>query len=294
MDEEQEQNKIPAPTPGKVPDKITETYAEDVAKAIGGSQGEALKKIIHDEEAREAEKRNLFPESRRNKFFMLAGFLLLISSYLLIFFFFPDREETNEFSVQSESTSIIFNDKTSFIEVANLTKDQIAKMIWDEASNSDVKYEGIEGIYLNANKRIIGLREFITLLKSTLVLDSPELVDDNFLLGVYVWEAKSPFVLIEIRTLPDIFPSMRAWEDKMFYDLHGLFGLDINADTNYLLTKSFEDGVVENKNARILYGVSGEIILMYVFVDDSHLIIANDLIAVHEITVRLAGSRIKQ
>jgi len=80
----------------------------------------------------------------------------------------------------------------------------------------------------------------------------------------------------------------------MFYDLHGFFGIGITSETNYLLTKNFEDGIVENKNARILYDNEGKIILMYVFADDTSVVITDTQETVHEIMLRLASGQIKK
>jgi len=61
----------------------------------------------------------------------------------------------------------------------------------------------------------------------------------------------------------------------LFNDLHVFFRIDISSDTKHLLTKSFEDGLIANKNARILKDVDGTIIMMYVFADDKSVIITN-------------------
>jgi hypothetical protein len=287
---EPEQNKIKQES-DELDSKMVQTYAGDMAQAIGGEQGGLIKKIIHEEEVKQEEHSN--PEQIKNKIFMAAGILLLVLALGTVVYLSMNRKEIGTVPVAT-FTTMIFTDKSASIDATGLTKDQLAQALWAEIDASEVKYGGIEEVTLTLNSRGVGLRGFITILKGALVLSGPQLVDDNFLLGFYTWEARSPFILIKVRSIPDIFNSMRSWEAKMFYDLHGIFGTDINADTNDLLTKSFEDTIVENKNARILYGAGGEVILVYVYLDDSHIIIANDLVAVHEVATRLAGSRIKQ
>ena len=94
----------------------------------------------------------------------------------------------------------------------------------------------------------------------------------------------------------------------MFSDLHGFFGVDISPETNYLLTKNFDDGIVGNKNARVLYRTSEEgegsapsplpavnkIVVMYVFADETSVVIANTDKAAREVMLRLAGSDTEQ
>ena len=97
-----------------------------------------------------------------------------------------------------------------------------------------------------------------------------------------------------MRSTPDVFPAMKDWEAKIFYDLHGFFGININADTNYLLQKDFEDGIVQNKNARILHDTNGRIVLMYVYLEDGSLLVTNSETAVGEVITRLASARVKK
>jgi hypothetical protein len=102
------------------------------------------------------------------------------------------------------------------------------------------------------------------------------------------------FILFKINAFGGAFNQMRIWENKMFLDLHGFFGYDISAFTNYLLTKDFQDGFVQNKNARILYDNTGKVVLMYVFVDEEFLVITNTEQAVKEAMLRVNSSKIKK
>lgn len=105
---------------------------------------------------------------------------------------------------------------------------------------------------------------------------------------------KDLFMLLRIRSFQDVFPTMQSWENKMFLDLHSFFGVDISVDTNYLLTRDFEDGIVQNKNARILYDKEFNIVLMYVYIDEDSVVITNTEDAVREIIKRLAASKVRK
>jgi hypothetical protein len=196
--------------------------------------------------------------------------------------------------VEKQFVPIIFSDKNTLIEVLDLKKDEIEIKVLNEVNVTTVKPGGIEGIYLTLNKASVGLRKFIELIKGNFVLGNNNFVEDNFLMGVVKNENNNFFILIKMRSVPDIFDALHAWEPKMFFDLHGFFGIPLSLDTKYLLTKEFQDGIVENKNARILYDTDGKIVLMYVFADDNSIVITNSENATHEIMLRLASSQIKQ
>lgn len=289
--------KVGIPTFNKVETSghtTAQTYAEDMARAIADSQGGAIKKIIHGEEEKEALKKNLSPQSKKNRFFMLMSLLLMFVALATISYFFFKHTD-NTVPVEKQFTPIIFNDKSVFLDVKDLDKDKITQTILNEVNTTEVKAGGVEGIYLTENKKVVGLRKFTTLIKSAFVSgDNTLFVNDNFLLGVVNGEAKDFFMLLKMRSITDIFDAMRAWEGKMFSDLHGFFGVDISSETKALLTADFQNGIVENKNARILYDQNNKIIMMYILADDNSVIITNTEKAAHEIMLRLAGSQIKK
>jgi hypothetical protein len=286
----------------KIKHKIIQTYAGDMAEVIEGNQEKGIiKKIIHEEEEYEKKKRDLSPESKKNKFFMFVGiFLIVLASITLSFFLF--KKNINTVEVEKQFVPLIFNDQSIYLEVSGFSKDEIAQTVLNEVNTTKVKVGGVEGIYLTENKQPIGLRKFISLIKGNFIPGRSTLfVDDNFLMGAVLTGLKSTsptagdfFILLKVRSIADVFNSMRAWEEKMFSDLHGFLGINLSSDTNYLLTKNFEDGIIENKNARILYDTNGNIIVAYIFADDNSVVITSTSTAAHEITLRLTSSRTKQ
>ena len=295
--ENNNQKSVPVSVKGKISQKIgvTETYAEDMAKAIERNEGGMIKKIIEEQEEHEAVKKNISPESKRNKLFMSISIVLIFSAFIVLAFLINLKNQISTVSVMPKIAPVIFIDKIEYKEIAGLTKDQTIQTILNEIKTTQIKKGGVEGVYLTENKKIIGLRRFLTLLKMNLDISQNTFVSDNFLMGIFNGgEGKDLFILLKTRSFVDIFPDLKSWENKMFSDLHGFFGVDINIDTNYLLTKDFEDGVANNKNARILYDKDGKIVLEYVFANDTSLIITNSDRAVQEVMLRLVSGQIKK
>lgn len=283
--------------------QIVQTYVEDMAKAIKDDKnGGLIKKIIHGEEEHEEEKKNMSPESKKNRIIMSISILLISIGVGILFIFFSKMNTSSVVPVEKTFTPLIFNDKTTFLPINDLSKDEIAQTIQNEANNTNVKNGGVEGIYLTLDKKVAGLRKFMSLLESNLVIeplnDTINFVSDNFLLGVVRGDSqnntKDLFILIKVQSLPDVFGSFRTWENKMFYDLHNLFGIALSSETSYLLTKNFEPGIIDNKNASILYDNDRKIVMMYVFADDHSVVIANSENAVYEIVRRLASSQVEK
>jgi hypothetical protein len=296
-----EENEIKS-TASEESNKFVKTYAEDMASVLESDREGLVKKIIHGEEEHEQEKKNLSPESKKNRLFMLIGFVLIFLALLILSYFLFKKEDINTVAVQKQFIPLIFNDKSEFVEISGLNKDEVVGTILNQINNTEVKIGGIKGIYLTENKQIIGLRRFVSVIKGNFVPGEDKLfVDDNFLMGSMLTGLKSTspvagdfFILLKTRSMADIFGLLRAWEEKMLTDLHKFVGIDLSAETNYLFTKDFEDGIIENKNARILRNTDGGIVLMYIFADENSVIITSSQPATHEIILRLASAEKKQ
>jgi hypothetical protein len=299
----EEQNKVKKSTPA------VETFTDDMVKVIEDDKGGLIKKIIKEQEAHEVERKNLSPQSRKNRTFILVGLILILFAVaLLAFLFFKQNNQTIPLVINTttQSHSLIFTDTTIPLNIAGLDRDTIAQNITSEVQHSTIKESGIEAITPFENGKPIGLRRFVEIIKSSFDPSNLDLVSDNFLMGVVGGQPQrtpgaptiptsgnSFFILIKMRSFVDIFPLLNHWESKMFSELHGFFGLDSIPATSDLMTKSFTGGIIENKNARILYDDNGNIALMYVFADDQSVIIANNTDAVNQVILRLAGNQIK-
>jgi len=276
-----------------------ETFADDMTKAIESGEGGVIKKIIEEQEQKENLKKNSSLESNKNKVFVIASFLLVLSAFIIFVLFFVFRDKVLTTTVEPKFVPMIFLDKTNVMDATGLTKEKLVNTVLNQISSSEIQNGEVEGIYLSENKQAIGFREFINLVQGNIPLDKITFLSDNFLIGINNTKdsisfepSKNLFFLLQMRSISDVFPAMKDWENKMFYDFHGFFNIPINADNNYLLTKDFENGIVQNKNARILKDNDGNIVLMYVFVNDTSILITNSEDTSKEIITRLTYNQI--
>jgi len=303
MPEDNTQNQIqPEKSKTDTPVGIVETYVGDMADVIGSGEDGLVRKIIHEQEGFEEDKKNLSPESKRNKIFMFAGLALIFLAVAIVAFFIFKNRNAATVSIAPQFVPIIFSEKSIPLEVSGLKKDEIIQTISSEISKLQTKKNTVEGIYLTEKGQTIGLRKFISLIDASFFpSDNTLFVRDDFIMGSVFTGSKALnpyasdfFILIKVRSNVDIFDSLRGWEKTMLTDLHSFLGVNISSDTNYLFKKNFEDGIIQNKNARILYDKNGNIVLMYVFANDNSIIITDDKAAAQEIMLRLAASQKSQ
>ncbi|MCE9548896.1 hypothetical protein K8Q98_00645 [Candidatus Nomurabacteria bacterium] len=278
----------------KLKNKVVTTFADDMAGVIESSEGGMIKSILRQEAENERQKKDFSPDSKRNKFFMFASVLFILLAASVLVFLIISRKEIGTVPVDMQFSPIIFTDQTSFLEVAGLDKSKIALDIYNQVNMSVVKTGGVEGIYLTENKKIVNLSRFFDLIKSSIERDKLMFFSSNFLMGSVNQDTRDLFILLPVNSFADAFNVMRTWETKMFSDLYLFFKIPLSSTTNYLLTKDFTDGIIQNKNARVLYDDSNNIVLMYVFLDDDSILITNTENATREIMSRLAGSRVKK
>ncbi len=285
----------------KLRSKNIETYTGDMAKVLKENKDGLIKRVINEEEEHEAEKKNLSPKSKKNQTLIVVSLSLIIIAFIALVSVAFLHNEVNRLFVATPSSSLIFTDSTDFKPIDGLTSAQVANTFRNQAENVKVKIGGIDGIYLTENNKVVGFKRFNALIESSFDLSKADIVNDNFLLGSYLNGLKggspfagNPFILLQVKSFFDAFPVMRAWERKMLYDLHGFFGMDITLENNYLFTKNFEDGILANKNARVLKDNGGNIILAYVFVDNTYVVIANSESVINEVSLRINGSQIKK
>ncbi len=266
--------------------KAVTTFTEDMTRVLEGDQGGIIKKIIHEEEQREKEKTNFSPQSRKNKLYMLSG-VTMITVALSIFLYSLLSRPSNTVIIPEKVAPALYTDKSFYLEIDGLTKAGIGSSILNEVAKAELPINGVETIYLTENKRVIDLRRFIEVMELSFVPGDTALVSDTFVLGVVNTEPRTPFILLKMRTMPDIFPALRAWEDKMSVELKEIFkGMPSNLTWN--------DGIVGNKNARMLSGTEGNEFLMYVFADNHSVVFSQNQKGAGEIMLRLLQSEIRK
>jgi hypothetical protein len=294
----EDQNKPPQKN---IQNKSIQTYASDMAESIEEGGGQMLKRMIHEEDVAEAEKKKYSPESLRNRSFTYAGVsLLAVGVAALVFIGFFQRQ-IKRVEVPPQFQPLIFTNKTEFVDITDLRKDLIASAVREKAATISMPATEVAGLYLAKDKEVVKFPDFISAIEGSFPATSYDYVDENFFVGVRGREGAAGlvtpgdlFFVIKVNSFVDIFPAMREWESKMFYDL-GLFFQD---GTNPLYTSTldadFVDGWVLNKNARILPDDTGGLALMYVFVDDRNVVITASYDAAEEAILRLSAGELRK
>ncbi len=189
------------------------------------------------------------------------------------------QAEIDQISIESQIRGLSVKDIYTEDEISEMTKEEKEKAI---DSTQGVQYL----LEAKTKPKSVEVKE-----ENTTKEEKSESITQTKILSQ---NHGDPFLFIKVRSFTDIFPFMSSWENKLFLDLHGIFGFSINSDTSYLLTKNWKSGVVQNKNARILYDKDNNIVMMYVYIDENTVILTDTNSSAREVIKRLSSSKVRK
>ena len=91
--------------------KQVKTYAEDMAKVIESDSGGLIKKIIHQQEQYEIERKNSSPRSKKNQLFIFTGIVLVFLAIVLLVSLGVFKNKTKTVELIPQYTPPIFIDQ---------------------------------------------------------------------------------------------------------------------------------------------------------------------------------------
>lgn len=274
---------------------LVHTFAQDLVQVAESGTPGSIKDIIDAEENKEIEELNLSPKSSKNQMYLIFGFLLLALGGLVVYYFTSFLMQ-KDYPVNQNITEREFlsMDKNKQIEIADLYKTEIYKKVFSESDQFYLNQGEMARFEITENNSIVKLPRLVDLIESSLTLPADTPIGSNFIFGAFKNEKNEQFFILQTKSTNEAFPTLRSWENKMFFDLALFFGIETNQENKYLLTKNFEDGIVENKNARVLLDEFGSTVFMYVFVSDNIVVFTKDGSVVEEIIDRLAQANLRK
>lgn len=278
-------------------DKINphiETLSGDILDMALHNEAGVIHGIIKGEEEKSAIDANISPTSKKNKILISLSVLLILLSISVLYLFIYFNKKNSTVPVTLQYKPLIYTDAYILLPVDGLGKKEIEEKILSGVKNSSIELGKLEAYYLTINSKATPLDIFFNSIEANIAKETINQFNPTYLIGTIGDIKNSVFILLKPNSFSSVFAGMRLWENKMFYDLSGLYGIETNQDTSYLLTKNFDDGFIQNKNARILHDNEGEIVIAYVYLDNNSILITNNHGTAKEVLDRLSGSTLKK
>jgi hypothetical protein len=285
---------------------IVRTYKSDLESAIQSNHLSSVNiAIAETEKKRELEKKGLVMEQpvahtgSKNKIILLISFILIIIGVIgLATLTLLGRSSYEPITQLPELPSLFTAETKGELNISLLPKERIINAISANLNDTKIQNNLFYNLYLTTGtgtaRRRISTSDFITLAE----LNVPDIVKrtllPEFMIGTYVFGGNLPFIILKTSYFENAYAGLFQWETTLHSDLKQFFRLSgynekggILADINSTVNRNFKDGVIINKDVRLLEDEAGEIILIYGIIDKETIIFTTNEASFKEIVNRL-------
>lgn len=283
--------------------KVLRTYTSDMADAIRDNEASVIKIALAEKDKREREAvyEQASGTTTSKIFYVIGGIILIIiaviGSYVLL-----QKKKINDTPkpVIENIDTFISYDSQAHIEVTSATdaKDLLKLINDDKTKNSGLIKSFFLEKKINEVTQLITSGDLFTLIDSTIPNALTRSLSNNFLIGKFFKKDNTSdlFLVFQVNNYNQAYASTLEWERTLLKDLFILFQINvpiIDGKENPLFEKQWKDVIINNRDARVLYGENGEGILYYVFVNKDKLLITTDMEAMKEVIARLITKNTK-
>lgn len=279
--------------------KVLRTYTSDMVEAIRTNEGSVIKIALAEKEKRERETENKEAEgSNILKISLAIGSIILIAGAIWgsIYLLQKKKEKDTPTPIVNNVETFISYDSMAKIDVTRATNilNLTAILNNDQPQDSGL----VRALFLTTkNNNIVdnlSAKSFLYLINTTAPSALVRSLSDKFLLGKYTNDRainendkKALFLIFQTTDYTQTYASMLEWEKTMLKDLFILLKIKITDPKSPLFEQPWKDIVINNKDARVLYGENGEGILYYTFVNKNDFVVTSSLEALKEIIDRI-------
>lgn len=272
--------------------KVLRTYSSDMAEAVRTNEVSVIKIALAEKEKREQEA--LYRKSEGSSFskifFVIGGIIFILAAIVGSYFLIQKKKEQMipEPTINNIESFISYDSKI-LIDTTNIKDvNELSDVVKKESVGTGLMQALFFTEKTDTSTNTITTKDFFSLIKANTPETLIRSLSDEYLFAKYVEEDENGYVLIfQTKDYSTAYASMLAWEKTLLKDLYILFDLNINIENNSIFEKQWKDVVINNKDARVLYGENGEELLYYVFVNKNHFIITNNIEAMKESVTRL-------
>jgi hypothetical protein len=322
---EQEQNAVlpKSEAPKTVAPAAPVKKEEAVVKAIETYQGD-IEKLIENKNvsvvsiaAAEAQRRGITPPEAsphegtgpmvRNILMVAGGIVALTAAALSLLFVFRPAP-TVQVAVEAPSPFINVDQTLTFTVPADQLEHRAAITALETQRENVSLSLGLVARFLLAESKAATTSDLAPLGTATVLKAlSPNIPDTlvraldqkNFLLGIHSFDGNQPFLILSTDSYEQAFSGMLSWETSMQGDLapfftrtprehipeEGIASTTPDPSQTFVQT-GFIDKIVENHDARVIQNNTGDILLLWTFLDRNTIVVTTNEFTLREIISR--------
>lgn len=285
----------PEKRPQVILQKPIRTYESDVADAMARKKTSVVTMAIAEAEKKTGTESisNKQPSHAGRKVFMVLVSLILIAVGLgggYYLYLQSPLAPQKTITVATQIPSLIAPDSQKIVSFNNLSKEQIVSSVRSAYEQSEGEIGKIYEIIPTQSISSTTVRFTAQDLIAKMDFDMPDTLKrsltDRWMLGVYGGEAqKIPFIILTTDFFQNTFAGMLEWEDSMPEEMADFLDYRQKAETNrdmgtstiaayFAIKGQFEDRIVRNRDVREFRDGTGDLLLLYSFLDEDTVVIS--------------------
>jgi hypothetical protein len=282
----------------KKPEAI-HTYAGDMASMVRDNEASVIKIAMAEQRRREHDTQKDTVRKQKNYALVFAIIsIILIASAIYIYNYLQKKgvQEATHPEIITKVPTLVPDDLQTLIDADTIAgREDLVRIL--KKQRLENKKELVESIFftLGGNK-ILTSSDFLEKVGSSIPSAFMRSLDPNFMIGIYRGgENTKPgtFFIFRSSSYDQAVAGSYAWEKTLLDEFSTIFEIDISGDKKILLQKSFEDIIIYNTDARVLYGTDKEPLIYSVFLNSNLYMVSDNKEVVIEMIKRIRTQNAK-
>lgn len=276
------------------------TYAGDMATMVRDNEASVIKIAMAEQRRRSGELEKEINSKQKN-YAVLFGVLslVLIVGAIFVYKYLEQRgkiEATHPEIITQLPTLIPADIQTILKSDTIAGREDLVRIL----SNKKLEKKSglIESVFFaSENKKTLTTTDFLDTVGSSIPNAFKRSLDPNFMIGVYrpnITSTKNGlFFIFKSSSYEQAVAGAYAWEKTLLDEFSTIFGIDISGSKIVLLQKSFEDTILQNTDARVLYGVENEPLIYSVLLNNNLYMVSDNKEVIIEVIKRVRTQNAK-
>ena len=259
------------------------TFSTDLANAVREKGGSVVRIAIAEEEKNRREFKENSISSKKNMVLVGVGVALLIVAAGTLIWAYAYKKTASAPVVVTNvlPPSVIHAESAQVIDTGNLQTAGVIDAIQNIVASPNIQAGTIKNIILSTGSGVSGqtvpIGQLLNSLSSHIPIGLTQALSSDFMLGVYVYDRSSLFLVIHGKAHDFLLSGMLAWEPYLFNDMVSLFNINTSGFTPaQLQNMTFQGTLVENRDARAVLDPGGKPLFFYSFIDQNTILLSTD------------------
>ena len=291
---------------------VIRTYKDDLESALQKNHLSSVNIAIAENQklhsqTKNTQKENLSSGNSSGKKILFFSLFFIIAGIIgiSVFYFINTQTSTSKIVQVQQLPSLITYEYKDELNVNTILKDRFTSALSSKLNDILTPENTIYNLFVtnstNSTKKLITASDFVSLTKFKIPDALARTLLPDFMIGMYSFDRNLPFLILKTSSFANTYSGMLSWETDLETDFQNIFrlpGYGNNGGTlsklNPITTKKFQDGVILNKDVRILYDDNNNMLLLYSIVDQQTIVITVNDIVFKEIVNRLNQEKTTQ